>query len=208
MASITLYTWNTPNGKKPAILLEELSLTYELVMINIGKGDQRTPEFRALNPNGKIPALVDEDVTLFESGAILVHLAQKHGAFLPQDPQARAHALSWTFWQVGGLGPMMGQWGYFTRIDEEVPHAIERYLAESIRLLEVVEARLQENEYLAGTDYSIADMMVYPWIVSGYRLIDNAPASRVPPLSALREWAKRIGERPAVQAANARLLRG
>ena len=203
-APITLYAWNTPNGLKPAILLEELGLAYDIVPIDIGKGDQHAPSFRALNPNGKIPALVDGDVTLFESGAILLHLADKHDAFLPKDGQARADVLSWTFWQVGGLGPMMGQWGHFTRAPEAVPQAIERYLAESLRLLEVMEGRLQANAFLGGEAYSIADMMSYPWVAGGYRLLQKAPQERLPKLDAVRAWAESIGARPAVQAAKAR----
>lgn len=127
---LTLYTWNTPNGAKPVLLMEELGLEYALEMIDIGKGDQHTDAFRALNPNGKIPALVDGDLTLFESGAILMHLAEKHDAFLPKEPKARAATLSWTFWQVGGLGPMIGQWGHFSRLEETHEYALERYLAE------------------------------------------------------------------------------
>ncbi|MFK7792747.1 MAG: glutathione S-transferase N-terminal domain-containing protein [Devosiaceae bacterium] len=202
---ITLHTWNTPNGQKPAIMLEELGLTYDVVMVDIGKGDQHQPGFRKLSPNSKIPALVDGDVTLFESGAILMHLAEKHGQFLPTQGQARADALAWTFWQVGGLGPMMGQWGHFLRAEEKVPYAIERYLAESIRLLEVMEERLSANAHLAGNDYTIADMMIFPWLKGGYQFLSKATSDRLPALTATRAWIDTIDARPAVQAGLARL---
>lgn len=205
---LTLYTWDTPNGLKPAILLEELGLDYAVEPIDIGKGDQHTQAFRALNPNGKIPALVDDDLTLFESGAILVHLAEKHGAFLPEGGRERADTLSWTFWQVGGLGPMIGQWGHFSRLEDKHAYAIERYLAESIRLLEVMECRLAQGPYLAGEPYTIADMMSYPWVKGGYRFLSKASQDRLPPLKAVRSWVERIGEREAVQRAEARLKTG
>lgn len=205
---LTLHTWDTPNGQKPAILLEELGLTYDLVMVDISKGDQHQPAFRAISPNGKIPALVDGDLTLFESGAILMHLAQKHGGFLPVAEKARADALVWTFWQVGGLGPMIGQWGHFSRAPEKIPYAIERYLAESIRLLEVLEERLAANAFLAGEEYSIADMMSYPWVKGGYQFLNKASPDRLPPLAATRAWVETIDARPAVQHAMQRVANG
>ena len=201
----TLYTWDTPNGQKPMIMLEELGLAYDLELIDIGKGAQHAEAFRAVSPNGKIPALVDGGVRVFESGAILLHLAENHGAFLPASGQARADALAWTFWQVGGLGPMIGQWGHFSRASEVVPYAIERYLAESVRLLEVLEARLARNAYLAGEAYTIADMMSYPWVKGGYQFLAKASADRLPPLAATHAWLASIDARPAVQAAMARL---
>ena len=202
---LTLYAWNTPNGQKPAILLEELGLTYDLVMVDIGKGDQHTDDFRAISPNSKIPALVDGEQTMFESGAILMHLAEKHGRFLPMSGQARIETLVWTFWQVGGLGPMIGQWGHFSRAEEKIPYAIERYLAESIRLLEVMEAQLSKNAFLAGDEYTIADMMSFPWVKGGYQFINKASPDRLPPLTATRAWVETIDARPAVQAALKRL---
>lgn len=202
---LTLHTWNTPNGQKPAIMLEELGLSYDVVMVDIGKGEQHEAGFRAISPNGKIPALVDGDQTMFESGAILMHLAEKYGQFLPTSGQARTDALVWTFWQVGGLGPMIGQWGHFSRLEEKHPYAIERYLAESIRLLEVMEERLAGNAYLAGEDYTIADMMSFPWVKGGYKFLSTASPDRLPPLEATRAWVETIDARPAVQTALARL---
>ena len=202
---ITLHTWNTPNGQKPAILLEELGLDYDIVRVDIGAGAQDTPAFRALSPNGKIPALIDGDVTLFESGAILLHLAQKHAAFLPEGGQARADALAWTFWQVGGLGPMIGQWGHFLMAPENLPYAIERFLAETLRLYSVLEARLGAQPYLAGDTYSIADMMSFPWAKGGLSYLEGAAADRLPPLPATRRWIAEIEARPAVARAAARL---
>lgn len=202
---LTLYTWDTPNGAKPAILLEELGLDYTLERIDISKGDQHSDAFRAINPNGKIPALIDGELTLFESGAILMHLAEKHGRFLPTEGKARAETLSWTFWQVGGLGPMIGQWGHFSRLEEKHDYSIERYLAESIRLLEVMEGRLAQVPYLGGEEYTIADMMSYPWVVGGYRFMSKASPDRLPPLTAVRAWVDRIGAREAVQRAEARM---
>lgn len=202
---ITLHTWNTPNGQKPAIALEELGLPYDIALVDIGAGAQNAPAFRDLSPNGKIPALVDGDVTLFESGAILLHLAQTHGRFLPEDPQARADALAWTFWQVGGLGPMIGQWGHFLMAKEPQPYAIERFLAEVLRLLEVLETRLQAQTYLAGAEYSIADMMTFPWVRGGLNYLERAAADRLPPLTATRTWMAGIEARPAVQRALKRI---
>lgn len=202
---LTLYTWNTPNGLKPAILLEELGLAYDIALINIGKGDQHQPDFLKISPNNKIPALVDGDIKLFESGAILMHLAEKHGQFLPVSGSARADTLAWTFWQVGGLGPIFGQWGHFYNQQETHAYALERYLVESIRLLEVLDKQLEENSYVAGDDYTIADMMIFPWIKGGYRFLQNAPQERLPKLAATRTWMAKVAERPAVKAAIARL---
>lgn len=204
---ITLHTWNTPNGQKPAILLDELGLEYEIALVDIGAGEQSAAPFKSLNPNGKIPALQDADVTVFESGAILLHLAETHGRFLPETGQARADALAWTFWQVGGLGPMIGQWGHFLMADETLPYAIERYLAETIRLFEVLEARLAAEPYLAGDTYSIADMMSFPWAKGGLQYLDSAAADRLQPLPATRRWIAEIEARPAVSRAMARLAK-
>ncbi|WP_299414776.1 glutathione S-transferase N-terminal domain-containing protein [uncultured Sulfitobacter sp.] len=204
---IKLHTWNTPNGQKPAILLEELGLEYDVLPINIGAGVQHNADFRALSPNGKIPALQDDGITLFESGAIILHLAEKHGAFLPADGQARADALAWTFWQVGGLGPMIGQWGHFQMAPEKLPYAIERYLAETLRLFDVLEKRLAEQPYLAGGMYSVADIMTFPWAKGGLQFLDGAVADRLTPLAHTRRWIQQIDTRPAVVRALARLDR-
>ncbi|KIT18232.1 glutathione S-transferase family protein [Jannaschia aquimarina] len=202
---IVLYAWDTPNGQKPAILLEELGVDYDLRAVDIGKGAQDDPAFRAISPNGKIPALVDGDVTLFESGAILLHLAVNHGRFLPTNGQARADALAWTFWQVGGLGPMIGQWGHFLMADGDHTYARERYLAETLRLYGVLEGRLAKAKNLAGPDYSIADMMVFPWAKGGLGFLEKAAADRLPDLPATRAWIERIAGRPAVAQALERM---
>lgn len=202
---LTLHTWNTPNGLKPAILLEELGLNYEINMVDIGKGDQHQPAFRTISPNGKIPALVDDDITLFESGAILMHLAEKHGRFFPASGPERAETLAWTFWQVGGLGPIFGQWGHFHNLEEKYDYATQRYLTESVRLLEVLEQQLAGNAYVSGKNYTIADMMIFPWIKGGYRFLQNAPQDRLPELTATRAWMAKIAERLAVKTAIARM---
>ena len=201
-----LYTWNTPNGQKPAILLEELGATYELIPVDITNAAQFSDDFVRINPNGKIPAFVDDDVVLFESGAILQHLADEHGRFLAQRGQERATTLSWCYWQVGGLGPMIGQWGHFVQADEKLPYAIERYFVETIRLCEVLEKRLSEAPFLAGADYTIADMMSFPWAKGGLMYLKGSEtADRLPPLPNVNRWIDEIDARPAVKSAFERL---
>jgi GST-like protein len=195
---IHLHTWTTPNGIKPLILLEELGLEYETHWVNIGKGEQLKPEFLKINPNGKIPALVDGDTTIFESGAILIHLAERADRFLPKSEKERAETLSWVFFQVGGLGPMMGQYGFFSRQEAKIPIAIERYKKETERLLGVLDKRLGEAEYLAG-EYSIADMMSYGW-AKAYSLFGISPET----IPNVAKWVERLEARPAVQRANAK----
>jgi GST-like protein len=192
----TLYAWGTPNGHKPLILLEELGLDYNLVKVDISKGEQKRPEYLAVNPNGRIPALVDEEgLRVWESGAILLHLAEKYGKFLPTVPQARLDALAWLFWQVGGPGPMLGQAYHFRMRDEKIPYAIERYTEESIRLYNVLETRLAEVPYLAG-DYSIADIATWPWMRNGAMMgIDMTKFPNT------QHWIDAIAARPAVQRA-------
>jgi GST-like protein len=194
---IHLHTWTTPNGIKPLIMLEELGLEYETHWVNIGKGEQLTPDFLKINPNGKIPALVDGDTVVFESGAILIHLAERTDRFLPKSEKERALTLSWVFFQVGGLGPMMGQYGFFSRQEEKIPIALDRYKKESERLLGVLDKRLGEAEYLAG-EYSIADMMTYGW-AKAYELF-KIPGDTIPNVV---KWIERLNARPAVQRANA-----
>jgi GSH-dependent disulfide-bond oxidoreductase len=145
--TIELYTANTPNGQKPAIMLEEIGLPYQISPVNISQGEQHTDTFLAINPNGKIPAIVDRSVAggqrVFESGAILIYLAEKSGKLLSSDSKNRSEVLAWTFWQVGGLGPMIGQWGHFSRsAPEKISYAINRYLDESVRLLNVLDSHL------------------------------------------------------------------
>ncbi len=200
---IDLYTANTPNGQKASIMLEEVSLPYKIFNVNISQGEQHTKAFKAINPNGKIPAIVDHDVQeglrVFESGAILVYLAEKTCKLLPAQGRNRAEALAWTFWQVGGLGPMIGQWGHFVRAaPEPIPYAIKRYLDESIRLLEVLNDHLADREFITD-DYSIADIANFTWASGGLSFIRSANPERVGHLSAIERWAKLVGDRPAVK---------
>lgn len=199
--SLSLYSWRTPNGRKVSILLEELGLPYEVVPININEGEQFKPEFLAISPNNKIPALVDHeeaDLSVFESGAILLYLADKYGQFIPKDKVGRAKTLEWLFWQMGGLGPMFGQLGYFNVFaPEPVPAALERYSKEVSRLLGVLDKRLAESPFVAGADYTIADMAIYPWINTletfykmGHLLDGHAK---------IRAWYDLLSQRPAVQ---------
>ena len=194
---LELYTWTTPNGIKPLIMLEELGIPYETHWINIGKGAQHTPEYLRVNPNGKIPALRDDGVAIFESGAILIHLAEKSGRFLPSSGQARSDALAWLFFQVGGVGPMFGQLGHFLNAPEKIPYAIDRYKKETERLYGVLDKRLSEVEYLAG-EYGIADIATVGWAAAMPRF-QIAPEA-FPHVS---KWLERVGERPAVQRARA-----
>jgi GST-like protein len=197
---IDLYTWATPNGRKISILLEEVALPYEVFKIDISSGEQFSPEFLAINPNGKIPAIVDHDgpggkpLAIFESGAILIYLAEKTGKLLPSEPVARLTAIEWLMFQMGGFGPMLGQAHHFRRFaPERIPYAIERFEKEAARLYAVLDRRLQTVEYLAG-DYSIADIACYPWVArcewQGVTL-DDFPN--------VRRWFTAISERPAVQ---------
>lgn len=198
---IHLYTWKTPNGRKPAIALEELGLEYVLHPVNIGENEQFTPEFLAISPNNKIPALVDDeaDVTLFESGAILEYLADKSGRLLPSGGPARYTALEWLYWQVGGVGPMFGQLGYFAnRAPEKLPLAIGRFVDEAVRLLDVLEKRLAVSAHLGGEDYGIADIATYPWVValiaSAKDVLPDVRAAR----PSVARWLDALHERPAV----------
>ena len=166
---IDLYTWGTPNGRKISIMLEEVGLPYNTHQINIGKGEQHTPEFLAVSPNAKIPGIVDSDglggkpYSMFESGAILIYLAEKTGKFIPTEALARYDVLQWLMFQMGGVGPMFGQNHHFRRAaPEEVPYAVERYAKETARLYGVLDKRLGQAEYLGG-EYSIADIATYPW---------------------------------------------
>jgi GST-like protein len=196
---IDLYTWTTPNGRKASIMLEEVGLPYRVHAIDISKGDQFKPEFVAINPNSKIPAIVDEDgpggsLPVFESGAILIYLAEKTGRLIGSGPRSRIEAIEWLMFQMGGIGPMFGQTHHFRRFaPEPVPYAIERYTKETQRLYGVLDKRLGEAEYLAG-DYSIADIATYPWTArhewQGVTLSDYPNVQR---------WYEAIGARPAVQ---------
>ena len=197
---IEVWTWPTPNGHKVHIALEELRLPYHVIPVNIGAGDQFSPEFLAITPNHRIPAIVDPDgpdgqrMTLFESGAILIYLAEKAGQLIPTDARARYACLQWLMFQMGGVGPMFGQYNHFASYaPEKLPYAIERYRNEVARLHRVLEKRLSASEYLAGGDYTIADIAVFPWVRNPDRRgIDLADYPSV-----LR-WHDAIAARPAV----------
>jgi GST-like protein len=197
---IDLYTWSTPNGRKVSIMLEECGLPYKTHAVNIGKDEQFTPEFVAINPNSKIPAIVDNDgpdgqpLTVFESGAILVYLAEKTGKFLAPGGRARSEALQWLMFQMGGVGPIFGQVHHFLRAAKEpVPYAIERYSKEKDRLYQVLDKRLKTQQYLAG-DYSVADIATYPWVAR--HEWHKTELSSVPNV---KRWFDAISARPAVQ---------
>jgi len=197
---IQVWSWPTPNGHKVHIMLEELELPYEVVPVNIGAGDQFKPEFLAITPNHRIPAIIDPDgpggrFTLFESGAILIYLAEKTGRLMPTDPVARYHCLQWLMFQMGGVGPMFGQYNHFAHYAAEtLPYAVDRYTSEVARLHRVLEARLSDSEWLAGPEYSIADIATFPWIRNADRRgIDLAA------YPALQRWHDAIAARPAVE---------
>lgn len=197
---IDLYSWSAPNGHKVHILIEELGIPYRIVPINITAGAQHEAGYRAINPNGKIPAIVDHAPldggaphTVFETGAILLYLAEKEKRFLPEDVRQRSEALQWLFWQVGGLGPMMGQAQHFFRYaPEQVPYGIARYQKETRRLLKVMDDRLQDRNYLGG-EYSIADMACFPWV-----RIHKMTGVALDEFSNVLAWYGRVRARPAV----------
>jgi GST-like protein len=194
---IDLYTWTTPNGRKVSIALEEMGLPYETHPVALKSGAQKTPEFLKINPNGRIPAIVDRDeggFAVFESGAILIYLAEKSGMLLPTEKKARSVVLQWLMWQMGGLGPMHGQANVFVRyFPERLPSVIARYQGETMRLLGVMDARLADNEYLAGA-YSIADIACWPWVMQ-----HDWAGLDISGLAHLRRWLAAIAARPAVQ---------
>ena len=200
---IDLYYWPTPNGHKITLFLEETGVPYTIIPVNIGKGEQFRPEFLAISPNNRMPAIVDHTpaergapISVFESGAILLYLAEKTERFIAQDLRGRAEVTQWLFWQVGGLGPMAGQNHHFARYaPEKIPYAIERYVNETNRLYGVLNKRLADREFIAGA-YSIADMAAYPWIVpheTQGQDLDDFPH--------LKRWFEAIKSRPATQRA-------
>ena len=191
---IDLYTAATPNGHKISIALEELGLPYEVHALSFDRQEQKAPEFLRINPNGRIPAIVDDGFAVFESGAILLYLAEKTGQLLPSDPKGRSLAIQWLMFQMGGVGPMQGQANVFFRyFPEKLQGAIDRYQHETRRLYEVLDRRLGEAEYLAG-DYGIADIATYPWV----RIHDWAGVA-IDGLEHLQRWMDAIAVRPAVQ---------
>jgi GSH-dependent disulfide-bond oxidoreductase len=200
---IELYYWPTPNGHKITMFLEEAGLPYEIRPVDISAGDQFKPEFLAISPNNRMPAIVDHDpsgggepVSVFESGAILVYLAEKTGRFLPTDVRGRKAVLEWLFWQVGGLGPMAGQNHHFVQYaPEKIPYAMNRYVNETNRLYGVLDRQLARRDYIAG-EYSIADMACYPWIVPHERQQQNLDE-----FSNVKSWFERVRVRPATMQA-------
>jgi GSH-dependent disulfide-bond oxidoreductase len=202
---IDLYYWPTPNGHKITLFLEEAELPYRLVPVNIGKGEQFKAEFLAISPNNRVPAIVDHSpqdhgapISVFESGAILLYLAQKNELFLPADLRGGTEVLQWLFWQVGGLGPMAGQNHHFSRYaPEKIPYAIERYVKETNRLYGVLNNRLADREFVAGA-YSIADMAAYPWVVP-----HEGQGQKLEDFPHLRRWFEAIRRRPATARAYA-----
>ncbi|TSD78555.1 thiol:disulfide oxidoreductase [Pseudomonas sp. KBS0710] len=197
---IDLYYWTTPNGHKVSLFLEEAGLPYKVHPINIGQGEQFKPDFLKIAPNNRIPAIVDHNptdggapISLFESGAILLYLAEKTGQFIPKDLRGRQEALQWLFWQMGGLGPMAGQNHHFSQFaPEKIPYAIKRYVDETARLYGVLDRRLADRAFVAGEDYSIADMAIYPWIVS-----HKWQSQRLEDFPHVQRWFNSIKERPA-----------
>ncbi|WLH86180.1 glutathione S-transferase N-terminal domain-containing protein [Pseudomonas sp. FP2338] len=197
---IDLYYWTTPNGHKVSLFLEEAGLPYTVHPINIGQGEQFKPDFLKIAPNNRIPAIVDHSptdggapISLFESGAILLYLAEKTGQFIPKDLRGRQEALQWLFWQMGGLGPMAGQNHHFSQFaPEKIPYAIKRYVDETARLYGVLDRRLADRAFVAGEDYSIADMAIYPWIVS-----HKWQSQRLEDFPHVQRWFTSIKDRPA-----------
>ncbi len=193
---IDLYTFTTPNGRKASVMLEEVELPYNIHKIDITKNEQFTPEFLAINPNSKIPAIIDQDtgMTIFESGAILIYLAEKTGKFLPTDQKSRFEVIEWLMFQMASVGPMLGQLNHFNKFaPEQIPYAIERYQKETLRIYSVLDKQLSDKEFICN-EYSIADMATFPWIAiyefQGLTL-DNHPN--------LKRWVETVQQRPAVQ---------
>jgi GST-like protein len=197
---IDLYTWSTPNGRKVSIMLEETGLPYEVHPINITEGEQYQPHFLEVSPNNKIPGIVDRDngYRMFESGAILIYLAEKTGKFLPSDHPARMDTLQWLMFQMGGIGPFFGQTHHFNRFaKEKIPYAIDRYVGETKRLYGVMDRRLADVPYLAGEAYTIADIATWPWVSRfGWHGLENDNLDAYPNV---RRWYEELRARPAVQ---------
>ncbi len=198
---IDLYYWPTPNGWKISIALEEMGLDYRVVPVNIGKGEQFEPDFLKISPNNRMPAIIDQDpadggepISVFETGAILIYLAEKCGKFLPSDIRGRKEVIEWVMWQMGGLGPMLGQNGHFKfYAPEKIPYAQERYSTEVLRLFDVLNSRLEGRDYICG-EYSIADMACWPWIITYKRQeIDLGEFPNI------RRWYDNLKTRPALR---------
>ncbi|MBT2131332.1 glutathione binding-like protein [Aliiroseovarius lamellibrachiae] len=207
---IQLYSLPTPNGVKVSAMLEETGLAYEPHLVSFASDDQLTPEFLSLNPNNKIPAIIDPNgpdgapLPLWESGAILIYLAEKSGKFLPEDPAKKAETLQWLMWQMGGLGPMLGQFGFFhafagKEIEDKRPR--DRYLTEGKRLLGVLDARLEGRDFIMGEDYTIADIAAWPWIRAILTAYNAAEEMELSSFSNVMRWYETCSSRPASHAA-------
>jgi len=201
---IDLYTWTTPNGRKISMMLEETGLAYKVIPVNLQKEEQFTPEFTAINPNQKIPAIVDHDVAggplaIFESGAILVHLGEKTGKFLPTNVRQRSRVMQWLMYQMSHVGPILGQAGHFAnQAPEKIPYAIQRFVNEAVRIVGVLNVGLNGAEFLAG-DYSIADMATYPWVMAAWGPFQAMMPDKVAEFGNVKRWLDAMGARPAVQ---------
>jgi GSH-dependent disulfide-bond oxidoreductase len=202
---IDLYTWTTPNGRKASIMLEETGLPYKVHPINIGRQEQFDPAYLKISPNNKIPAIVDYDapggpLSIFESGAILIYLADKSGKLLASHGRERYKALEWLNWQIGGIGPMFAQLGFFAiRSPEKSPLAIRRFTEENQRLLGVIDRRLQDCAYLAGDNYSIADIAAYPWMFAGKTFLGSILGPSIEGMPSVNRWLEAVGDREAVK---------
>ncbi len=200
---IDLYTWTTPNGRKISIMLEECGLPYKVMPVNLGTDEQMKPEFLAINPNHKIPAIIDHDAKggprkLFESGAILIYLAEKTGRFLPTSEPDRSEVIQWLMYQMSHVGPIIGQAGHFiNQAEEKIPYAIQRFVNESARIVGVLNTGLAGREYLGG-DYSIADMATFPWVRAAWDPFKSMMPERIGTLANVQAWLDRVGARPAV----------
>ncbi len=199
---ITLHTWTTPNGRKPVILLEELGEPYRIVPVDIRKKEQFQPEFLQLSPNNKIPAMTDDEaeggpLTMFESGAILTYLADKYGKLLAPSGPARWQAMQWLHWQIGGLGPMLGQLGFFAK--ENDPFALDRFIKEGDRLLTVLDRQLARSQYVAGDEYTIADIACYTWSRAATERLKETLGEKLDNKPHWHRWLELVGARPAVR---------
>ena len=201
---ITLYTWKTPNGRKVSVALEELGLAYTVVPVDLSTGAQKDPAYLALNPNGKIPTIVDEEgvdgrTVVFETGAILQHLADKAGRLLPQAGQARADALGWLTWTVSSLSPMLGRWNGFRRMNPPDPAGLKVFADEAVRLFGVMERRLGERAFLTGEDYGVADISAWTWASAILPKLREDVGDALGPTPNLDRWVEEVGARPAVK---------
>lgn len=200
MKKIQLYSLATPNGQKVSVALEEMGLPYDPHMVNIMQGDQFAESFVKINPNSKIPAIVDGDQAIFESGAILMHLAEKSGKFLSHDPKERMETLQWLFFQVGGIGPMFGQFGHFYKYAKDKcdhPYPLERYTKETQRLLGVLEKHLGTRSFMVGESYSIADMAIFPWVLCLDKFYQAGEYLGLKHFKHVNNWLQRILAREA-----------